>query len=141
MLRLASEDLDDGIDRISLVLLDLELELHQRQIAFTSVEGETSRKICSALIRASSEANAESRKTARSGARFAMARTTSRSISVVEAGDQRVIVDRRRPRALDTVSTLIGEVSSSPQSRSTWKSRSSPVRPGFTLSTSSKKSD
>ena len=65
VLRLAREDFDDGIDRVGLVLLDLELELHPRQIAFTSVEGEISRKICSALIRASSDAKPESRKTAR----------------------------------------------------------------------------
>ena len=75
MLGLASENLDDRVDGIGLVLLDLELKLHRGQIAFTSVAGETSRKTCSALMRASSEANPASRKTARSGSHSAIART------------------------------------------------------------------
>ena len=51
MLRLAFKDFNHRINGICLVLLDLELELHPDQIAFTSVDGETSRKICSTLIR------------------------------------------------------------------------------------------
>ena len=81
MFRLAREDIDNGIDRIGLVMLDVEVKLHPHQIAFTSVHGEISWKICSALIRVSSEAKPESRKTARSGCLFAMVRTTSRLIS------------------------------------------------------------
>ena len=50
-------------------------------------------KICSALIRAASEAKPESRKTARSGCRLAIARTTASVDVVVEARDQRAVVD------------------------------------------------
>ena len=83
-------------------------------------------------MRAASESKASSRKTARSGPRSAIPRTTSGVTDSAKHATSASASTESTSRP-SMCSRVIGNDSSSPQSRSTWNNRSSPERSGLTL--------